>query len=347
MTQLRQRECFEQTTPARARTIPLALAAVVLSLPLACHPGRNLGPAADITDAELWLRHPSCVDYAGHYTSRAKDVHRSLLFEGSLSIKKVGDTCEFNSNAIPNHDFNDGSTSFVNPVKAVQENYRIPVRPVVADTRTELSVAFDNAIFLNGIKLDLLAAACYGVGGEPRGHEKIGCFDDSFAWRYDPMYARNDFRADTHHAHAQPDGAYHYHGSPRALFDDTPTEPSPVIGFAADGFPIYGPYINDQGVIRKARSGYTLRQGARQPLSDEEKKKGKVEAAFPGGEYNGRFRDDYVFTNAGDLDECNGMLRDGQYGYYVTDTYPWVMGCFRGTPDKSFKKPPLPEQHPH
>ncbi len=30
------------------------------------------------------------------------------------------------------------------------------------------------------------------------------------------------------------------------------------------------------------------------------------------------------------------MTIDGQYGYYVTDTYPWVIGCFKGTPDASF-----------
>ena len=29
---------------------------------------------------------------------------------------------------------------------------------------------------------------------------------------------------------------------------------------------------------------------------------------------------------------------NGQYGYYITDTYPWVLGCFKGTPDSSFNK---------
>ena len=39
-------------------------------------------------------------------------------------------------------------------------------------------------------------------------------------------------------------GSYHYHCDPNALFDDVPVgEGSPVIGFAADGFPIYGSYI--------------------------------------------------------------------------------------------------------
>jgi hypothetical protein len=30
------------------------------------------------------------------------------------------------------------------------------------------------------------------------------------------------------------------------------------------------------------------------------------------------------------------MIIDGDYGYVVTNTYPWVIGCFKGTPDDSF-----------
>ena len=40
---------------------------------------------------------------------------------------------------------------------------------------------------------------------------------------------------------------------------------------------------------------------------------GGHEGAFPGGNYNGTFRDDYELTNTGDLDICNGMTVNGQY----------------------------------
>ena len=38
-----------------------------------------------------------------------------------------------------------------------------------------------------------------------------------------------------------------------------------VVGFAADGFPIYGSYILDEqtGTYRKVLSGYTLKEGTR------------------------------------------------------------------------------------
>ncbi|MEQ8953657.1 MAG: YHYH protein, partial [Gammaproteobacteria bacterium] len=64
-----------------------------------------------------------------------------------------------------------------------------------------------------------------------------------------------------------------------------------------------------------------------------------VSADDPGGSYDGTYRDDYQYVaQSGDLDECNGMMRDGVYGYYVTASYPWVLACFQGTPDASFDK---------
>ena len=33
------------------------------------------------------------------------------------------------------------------------------------------------------------------------------------------------------------------------------------------------------------------------------------------------------------LDRCNGRTQpDGTYGYHVTSGFPYVLGCFRGTP---------------
>ena len=62
---------------------------------------------------------------------------------------------------------------------------------------------------------------------------------------------------------------------------------------------------------------------------------------FPEEGYSGRFIDDYVYNQnspTGTLDQCNGMTVNGQYGYYVTEAYPWVLKCFKGTPDSSFQK---------
>jgi len=63
--------------------------------------------------------------------------------------------------------------------------------------------------------------------------------------------------------------------------------------------------------------------------------------AVASSNYDGQFRGDWEYqANQGDLDECNGMTVDGQYGYYVTDTFPWVLGCFKGNLDTSFTAGP-------
>lgn len=291
--------------------------------------GGNAGPV-DITDAVFSSRSADCADYAGEFTSAVKDLTTQKSYDGTLTITAAASACTFKSNSIPNHDFND-SGAFATPVAAVTESYNLPRSPKAAATTTALTLNYDNAVFLNGAKLDLLAAACYGVGNEPLGKEKIGCFQNNTPWRYDPMFSGNAFGTDSHHAHTQPDGAYHYHGDPMAMYDAAGTAESGVIGFAADGFPIFGPYISDGSSVRKVVSGYVLKTGARVSQAGE--------GAFPGGNYDGTFVDDYEWKDGvGDLDACNGMERDGQYGYYVTDAFPWVMRCFKGAPDSSFQK---------
>jgi hypothetical protein len=285
---------------------------------------------SDITDAIFSNRSGSCSDYVGSYVSSVRDLHNGVDFKGQVEISAANGRCTLSSNSIPNHDFGSNGAKFANPAAEVQETLSFTQTPSTATMLTELSLRTDNAVMLNGVKLDLLAAACYGVGQEPLGKEKIGCGEDGTPWRYDPMFSGNSFGTDGHNAHTQPDGAYHYHGSPEALFDLTGNTASGVVGFAADGFPIYGPFIDDGGSIRRVVSGYTLKAGKRVSQNGE--------GAFPGGDYDGTFRDDYAFTDAGDLDACNGMTRDGQYGYYVTNSFPWVLGCFTGTPDASFNK---------
>ena len=57
--------------------------------------------------------------------------------------------------------------------------------------------------------------------------------------------------------HPQQTGVYHYHKYPvcvKSPFKDDGKQHSPIIGFAFDGFPIYGPFESD-GVMAKDLSG--------------------------------------------------------------------------------------------
>jgi hypothetical protein len=53
----------------------------------------------------------------------------------------------------------------------------------------------------------------------------------------------------------------------------------------------------------------------------------------------GAFTQDYEYSaGSGDLDECNGRVGVtpefpcGTYHYYITDTYPYIQRCVKGTP---------------
>jgi hypothetical protein len=295
----------------------------------------------NITNALFTNREASCGAYAQMYVSDVMDVQSGVSFAGDLTISLTGGTCVFETNAIPNHNFNDGG-SFATPTSAQNDRYEMPATASTAGSVSPLILG-DDAIFLNGVKLDLLAAACYDVGNEPLGREKIGCGpdQDDNPWRYDPMSPLNEFGTDRNNAHTQPDGTYHYHGDPRAMFISdcaSATAASPVIGFAGDGFPIFGSCIDDGGSLRRATSSYVLKNsgGARQDVSGYTTPVGG-RGAVASSNYDGQFRGDYEYAaGSGDLDECNGMIIDGDYGYVVTNTYPWVIGCFKGTPDDSF-----------
>ena len=69
-----------------------------------------------------------------------------------------------------------------------------------------------------------------------------------------------------------------------------------------------------------------------------------VRADGPGGVHDGTFREDWEFrAGSGDLDECNGRFGvtpefpEGSYHYTLTDDYPYIPRCVRGTPDPSFR----------
>lgn len=295
---------------------------------------RTVGDRLDVVDrrnAILRNRSGSCFDHVSASRADARDIQRDQSFLSSVLIVAEDDGCIVMSNNIPNHDFNDESADFRHSVSEILQTFFVPANPRMQDVPTALTQRSYDAVMLNGVPLDILSAGCYRPTdrrADADGNVAIGCSTDD-KWLLDPLGTTHKFGADIHNAHTQPDGMYHYHGDPMALFDDQPgPEGSPVIGFAADGFPIFGSYFRDEaGMIRKATSSYTLRSGNR-PSS----------ASDPGGAFDGMYIDDWEFAGTGDLDACNGMTIDGQYGYYVTDTYPWVLACLRGVPDPSFYK---------
>ncbi len=148
---------------------------------------------------------------------------------------------------------------------------------------------------------------------------------------------------------------YHSHVSPKCYWDETnSTVHAPLIGFAFDGFPIYGSYgftnTNGTGPIIKINSSYRLRNITdRTTLPD-----GTVVASNligpPISTYPlGAYAQDYEYVaGLGDLDEHNGRFcvtpdyPNGIYCYFVTldnnlvPAYPYLLGpTYYGTPTNS------------
>jgi hypothetical protein len=145
-----------------------------------------------------------------------------------------------------------------------------------------------------------------------------------------------------------PAGNYHYHQAPTSLINEidpanTGQHASPVIGFAFDGFPIFGPYgytnADGTGGIELMASSYqkrTITMRTTLPNGTTASSAGPdVSATYPLGSY----LEDYAYVaGSGTLDQYNGRFAvapgypNGTYGYYVTETaagapaYPYVIG---------------------
>ena len=167
------------------------------------------------------------------------------------------------------------------------------------------------------------------------------------------------------------EGSYHYHAITHPLQKDDAQSVAPgeqasrLIGYAKDGFPIYGHwFVNQAGELVKAESGYVLREyelndgKSRDPVLglpadfdrgtpptpwDIANRPEDFDSDF--GLPFGRYLEDWVYDNGntGNLDECNGATDiHGVYGYYITDKYPFGPICTFGVHEPSFGKvPPL------
>lgn len=321
--------------PSIQTLFPPCALAFILTAPAAAQ------DVTDITDSILTSRAGDCASYVGRYQAEVHDHVNDRTVQGQLRIESSDDSCTFIVNQIPNHDFGQNVRWPHKPAEN-KEEIVVPRNPTMANDITKLGLS-PGAILLNGVKWEPNPAACFGVGRDSAGKERIGCGprDIDNPWRYNVGSALNEFRFDDYHAHVQKGGLYHYHATPRVLYsteaklmtdaDCHTAGESPVIGFALDGFPLYGPCIEDEtGKLRLAQSSYMLKSGERVAVGSYATP--YVAGVVASSEYNGQFIGDYEYlASTGDLDECNGATIDGQYGYYATNEFPYAMRCLKGT----------------
>ena len=183
-------------------------------------------------------------------------------------------------------------------------------------------------VALNGIFFDPgTAGTCNDSGTCQQGGQAVG------NWSLEAL-GQTAFKwgTDTSNAHVQPDGKYHYHGIPEGLVTklSSSSKGMTLIGWAADGFPIY------------ARYGYTTAADASSAvkvMASSYRTKTTPDANRPSTNTYamGTFTQDYEYVaGLGDLDECNGRtgvtpeFPKGIYYYVATDTFPHLQRCVKG-----------------
>jgi hypothetical protein len=242
-----------------------------------------------------------------------------------------------------------------NSIEAQDYRFEMPLVPKASSKPRQVQ-GYLYGIALNGVVFDPGTAEVWVPGekivnrpgpGTRRGPDT----DPDSAWNYDGMGKMN-LGIDENHAHVQPNGAYHYHGLPTGLIDRLRKEKGDgtmlLVGYAADGYPIYDEHgyskaDDAKSPMKKLKSSYKMKSGAR-PKGDD----------GPGGKYDGTFVQDYEYVaESGDLDECNGRTGvtpeypKGTYYYVLTETFPFVPRLFHGEPDASFaRRPPGPGRPP-
>lgn len=210
-----------------------------------------------------------------------------------LSASCQGDNLVVTSNNIPNFEF---IQTTPNELLAQDYTWTVPINPTVASSTTDVPLLGTVAFTINGL-------AIFGPTEAP---------NDGYR---DPYL---DGLLDFCNGHTAPGGVYHMHAPPECIVDDW-DKPGTVVGYALDGFPILTPYecANDScSNVTELESSYR-----------------QVESVYGASIENAWDAHEYV-NGRGDLDECNGKYdENGDYHYYATATFPYIIGCYRGEVD--------------
>lgn len=270
------------------------------------------------------------------------------------SVKYSNDWVYINATGIPAYitgPFLDGNPSIATNQNAI---FRLSLHPT-KNTGTPTSTTGGNiGLFINGVALfDYRDGVSWSNASNSLKGGPLGGMGDQ-KWNRDAVVAER-VGFDCSKAHPAM-GNYHHHQNPSAfkldlnvisticnLYDSDglyvidSTKHSPLLGFAYDGFPIYGAYAfrntDGTGGIVRMNSSYKLRDiSIRTTYADGS-------TVTPGPPVNanyplGYFREDYMYQPTSSatpdyLDEHNGR-------FCITPEYPIGIYCYFATVDKQW-----------
>jgi len=299
-----------------------------------------------------WMQNSTIM--GSHYVSGNSTAINDNVLANIQTVQYSASSVYVTTNGIPAYTtgpFLDGNPSLATDQNAI---FKFPLNPV-QNTGTPTATTGGNiGVFVNGVALfdyrdgvswkNSTSCLCGGPIAPP-------CTGDG-VWNRDAVVAeRAGFDCSKGHPAM---GNYHHHQNPSAykldltvlsnictlydadgLYVIDSTQHSPLIGFAYDGFPIYGAYgfknADGTGGIVRIKSSWTLRNittrttyytGASVTAGPA------VSVTYP----LGYFREDYQYTApiASDyLDEHNGR-------FCVTPEYPAGIYCYFATVDANW-----------
>ena len=236
---------------------------------------------------------PGC-DAAQGFLQYEADPANSAYDDPYVEAACDGDELRVRSNDVPHFEFVQLTP---NPLVEQDDEWTIPLEPELAASTTEIPLLGLVAFTLTGLHV-------YGPNE--------GDFPDPYG---DPVY--NDI-VDGCGGHTA--FAYHAHALVTACIDETApadgSEPDPLLGYALDGFPILGRHgcaDADCGEVVEYRSGWVQTGDPTTWAWDNHRYEASDDPAV--------------------LDACNGHVGPGgDYHYHETAGFPYVLGCYAGSP---------------
>jgi len=303
-----------------------------------------------------WLQNTTGI-MGSHYVSGNPTVINDAVEANVQTVQYSANWSYITTNGIPSYHtgpFLDGNPSLATDQNAI---FKIPLNPTQNTGALTATTGGDIGVFINGVALfDYRDGVAWNTstsalcGGLPGMSPCPGGPMASQSWNRDAVPAEK-LGFDCSKGHPA-NGNYHHHQNPSAfnldltvisticdiyaadgLYTINPAEHSPLIGFAADGFPIYGAYAytnaDGTGGVTRMKSGYQFRNiTVRTVWADgtDVADGPAVNVTYP----LGYFREDYEFiAHVGQedfLDAHNGR-------FSVTPEYPSGIYCYFTTVD--------------
>ena len=264
---------------------------------------------------------------ACNYSTNAFNSSASVNAQSTSSWSCSSTNRNLMSNGIPDHSVgtfpNQGNPNTIS-VQSISVSY--PIVPAQTGSVNSTLISLGHA--LNGIKFEPgTGGTCNDSGSNCTLNGSVG------SWRIEAIGQTSfNFGVDFNNAHVQPTGEYHYHGMPERFIEKLGKgEQMTLVGWAADGFPVYAKYgystaNSASSAIKILASSYRLKStpSAGRPAT----------TLYP----MGTFTQDYEYVaGSGDLDECNGRtgvtpeFPNGIYYYVITTGYPYIQRCVKGS----------------